>query len=276
MKNIQAIVLLFLSNIIFGPIKELHDAIPWYFVNVVSRPSVFTYFYLLITFLTLFWGLYGYNYRQILKKKVFIYTNLVCGTIIASVSFYGYQIQEVPDYLVLLVFGLTIFNYNIHYPNLYAFVQEITEKKNYGKLNSYIEVQGQVTSMFAGAFAAILLSGIKSGDLSFAGIQINIPFTIDSWPIHKIFLMDALTYFAGIIIFMYIKYVPVLKEETHVEVSQDYGGIITSSQIHQFLSLEVCLYVILFTLIEIHVSFQVERFMNESKRCICFKKYFIL
>ena len=55
-------------------------------------------------------------------------------------------------FLVLLVFGLTIFNYNIHYPNLYAFGQEITEKKNYGKLNSYIEVQGQVTSMFAGAF----------------------------------------------------------------------------------------------------------------------------
>ena len=42
---------------------------------------------------------------------------------------------------MLLVFGLTMFNYNIHYPNLYAFVQEITDKKHYGKINSYIEVQ---------------------------------------------------------------------------------------------------------------------------------------
>ena len=50
------------------------------------------------------------------------------------------------DLFVVFVFGITIFNYNIHYPNLYAFGQEITEPKNYGKLNSYIEVQGQVTS----------------------------------------------------------------------------------------------------------------------------------
>ena len=257
MKNIQAIVLLFLSNIISGFAQGISMiAIPWYFVNVVSRPSVFTYFYLLITFLTLFWGLYaGTIIDRYSRKKVFIYTNLVCGTIIASVSFYGYQIQEVPDYLVLLVFGLTIFNYNIHYPNLYAFVQEITEKKNYGKLNSYIEVQGQVTSMFR-AFAMILLSGIKSGDLSFAGIQINIPFTIDSWPIHKIFLMDALTYFAGIIIFMYIKYVPVLKEETHVGslLSRLRGGINylkSNPSIFIFGSLSYMLFA--FTLVEIHV-----------------------
>ena len=271
MKNIQAIVLLFLSNIISGFAQGISMiAIPWYFVNVVSRPSVFTYFYLLITFLTLFWGLYaGTIIDRYSRKKVFIYTNLVCGTIIASVSFYGYQIQEVPDYLVLLVFGLTIFNYNIHYPNLYAFVQEITEKKNYGKLNSYIEVQGQVTSMFAGAFAAILLSGVKSGDLSFAGIQINIPFTIDSWPIHKIFLMDALTYFAGIIIFVYIKYVPVLKEETHVGslLSRLRGGINylkSNPSIFIFGSLSYMLFA--FTLVEIHVLLPayVERFMNES------------
>ena len=30
-------------------------AIPWYFVDVVARPSIFIYFYLIITFLTLFW-----------------------------------------------------------------------------------------------------------------------------------------------------------------------------------------------------------------------------
>ena len=36
-----------------------------------------------------------------------------------------------------LGFGTTMFHYNIHYPNLYAFGQEISEPKDYGKLNSY-------------------------------------------------------------------------------------------------------------------------------------------
>ena len=38
---------------------------------------------------------------------------------------------------MILVFGITIFNYNVHYPNLYAFGQEITEPKNYGKLKIF-------------------------------------------------------------------------------------------------------------------------------------------
>jgi hypothetical protein len=38
------------------------------------------------------------------------------------------------DFFVILVFGITIFNYNIHYPNLYAFGQEITEPKKLWKI----------------------------------------------------------------------------------------------------------------------------------------------
>ena len=66
--------------------------------------------------------------------------------------------SSLPNFLVFFVFAVTIFNYNIHYPTLYAFGQEITEKEKYGKLNSYIEVQGQATSVLAGAFAALLLT----------------------------------------------------------------------------------------------------------------------
>ena len=80
-------------------------AIPWYFVDVVARPSIFAYFYLIITFLTLFWGLYaGTIIDRYSRKKVFIYTNLVCGSVIALVSYYGFRFNNVPDFLVLLVF----------------------------------------------------------------------------------------------------------------------------------------------------------------------------
>ncbi len=271
MKNKQAIILLFISNIISGFAQGISMmAIPWYFVDVVARPSVFAYFYLIITFLTLFWGLYaGAIIDRYSRKKVFIYTNLVCGSVIALVSYYGFRFDNVPDFLVLLVFGLTIFNYNIHYPNLYAFGQEITEKKNYGKLNSYIEVQGQVTSMFAGAFAAILLSGTSADSFTIVGININLPFTIEAWPIQKVFLMDAITYFIGIALFLFIKYTPIVKEDIHKGslFSRLKGGfkyLKFNPSIFAFGTLSYMLFA--FTLVEVHVLLPsyVERFMNES------------
>ena len=120
---------------------------------------------------------------------------------------------DFPKILVVFVFGITIFNYNVHYPNLYAFGQEITERKNYGKLNSYIEIQGQVTSVLAGAFAAILLTGTKNNILEIAGITIPIPFNIIKWNIYEIFLLDAFTYLIVIIIFFLIKYERVSKKK---------------------------------------------------------------
>ena len=160
MKNKQAVFLLFLANIISGIAQGISMiAIPWYFVKIVSRPNIFSNSYLLITFLTLFWGLYaGTLIDRYSRKKLFIIINVFCGVLIGGIALYGDYISSLPDFLVILVFGITIFNYNVHYPNLYAFGQEITEPKNYGKLNSYIEVQGQVTSVLAGAFAAILLT----------------------------------------------------------------------------------------------------------------------
>ena len=176
MKNKKAIVLIFISNIISGFAQGISMiAIPLFFISTLDEPLVFYNFYLFVTFLVLFWGLYaGTIIDRYCRKKIFIYTNIICGIVILSSSIYGFHNDfirhnfhfsylniDIQSPLVLLVFGLTMFNYNIHYPNLYAFVQEITDKKNYGKINSYIEVQGQVTSMFAGAFAAILLSGIN-------------------------------------------------------------------------------------------------------------------
>ena len=137
MKNKQLITLLFISNIISGFVQGISMiSIPWYFVDVVARPSIFAYFYLFITFLTLFWGLYAVLLLiDTLERKFLSCTNLVCGSVIALVSYYGFRFDNVPDFLVLLVFGLTIFNYNIHYPNLYAFWTRDNRKENYGKLN---------------------------------------------------------------------------------------------------------------------------------------------
>lgn len=217
MKNKQAITLLFLSNIISGLAQGISMiAIPWYFIEIIDKPQFFALSYIIITTSTLFWGIYaGSLIDRYSRKKIFILTNIICGLFIGSVAFFGSVNGYLSEYLVVSVFAITIFNYNIHYPNLYAFGQEITEKSKYGKLNSYIEVQGQTTSVLAGAFSAILLTGTKNKNLEIAGFNFSLPFDVKPWEIYDIFLMDALTYLAVIVIFSLIKYTPIVNEKIH-------------------------------------------------------------
>ena len=218
MKNKQAIYLLFLSYIISGLAQGISMiAIPWYFIEIIDQPEFFAYSYIIITLSTLFWGIYaGSLIDRYSRKKIFILTNLICGLFIGSIALSGINNDFLSEFMVVSVFAITIFNYNIHYPNLYAFGQEITEKENYGKLNSYIEVQGQTTSVLAGAFAAILLTGTNNKNLEIAGFNFNLPFDVEPWEIYDIFLLDAFTYIIVIAIFSIIKYVPIKMEVTHV------------------------------------------------------------
>ena len=171
--------------------------------------------YAILTFISLFWSLYsGSLVDRYSRKKLFLFSNLICAIIIGSIAFLGHSVGDTPWYLVMVVFGTTMFHYNIHYPNLYAFGQEITEPKNYAKLNSYIEIQGQSTSIIAGSFAAILLTGTDNGMLNILGLNIPLPFNIVPWKIHEIFLMDAITYVFAFIIILFIKHVPLVEKNT--------------------------------------------------------------
>ncbi len=215
MKNKQAITLLFIANIISGFAQGISMlAIPWYFADILGMSSTYAKGYAVLTFISLFWSLYsGTLVDRYSRKKLFLYSNLACCFIIGSAAFYGITNEHTPWILALAVFGTTMFHYNIHYPNLYAFGQEITEQENYGKLNSYIEIQGQSTSIFAGAFAAILLSGTESQMMNLMGLNIPLPFDIIPWEIHEIFLMDSITYAAAFLIILFIKYQPLVKNK---------------------------------------------------------------
>ena len=106
-------------------------AIPWYFIEIIEKPKFFTYCYFIITFLTFFWGMYaGTIIDRYSRKKIFLITNFICGTIIASVSAYGFYNQSTSEYFVILVFLITIFNYNVHY----FFIWIILEKLYFVKI----------------------------------------------------------------------------------------------------------------------------------------------
>lgn len=177
-------------------------AIPWYFAKHLGAASTFATIYSVATFITLFWGLYaGTLIDRFPRKNIFLGICGLSSLVLISVASMGYLGNSIPMFWIAFVFCFTLFNYNIHYPTLYAFGQEITEKKNYSRTNSLLEVMGQSTNVLSGAMAVMLIEGIKMNVL---GMQLE----IEAWPIERIFLMDGITYIIAAFLINAIHYVP--------------------------------------------------------------------
>ena len=201
MKNRSALTLLFTANAISGFAQGVSMlAIPWYFAQQ-NISSQFNLLFGVVTFGNIFWGLYaGTLVDRFNRKKLFLATNLVEGCILLLVASQGLINGSLPLVLIMLVFTITVFGYRMHYPNLYAFAQEITSPEHYTRVTSYIEIVGQATNVIAGALAVVLLEGIET----------NIPILgyieIEAWEIYEIFAMDGITYFASVILIKFINY----------------------------------------------------------------------
>lgn len=182
-------------------------SIPYYF-NKINDYSFFSLSLTIITLISLFWALYagsiidGFN-----RKDVFLGTNFVGGIVILSIASLGFKEGELTNILIILVYALTMFGYVIHYPNLYAFSQELSEPKDYTKITSLIEIVGQSTVMGSAIMGTMLLEGMKDVHVPFSNIVIS----IEKWEIYEIFLFDAIAYFVSFLIILLIKYSPNMK-----------------------------------------------------------------
>ena len=216
MQNKSALSLLIAANAVSGFAQGISMlAIPWYFSDILDASSTFGVIYGVATFLTLFWGLYvGTLVDKFPRKNIFLLITLIGALIIGAVALYGFYLGEVPMPLIGLVFCTTLFIYNVHYPTLYAFGQEITEKKNYGKFNSIIEIQGQATAVLSGALAAVLITGVNQEFLNSIGLN-SIQLNVEPWHLHEIFLMDAFTYLIAFGLILMIKYQPAITKIIH-------------------------------------------------------------
>ena len=181
-------------------------AIPWFFARE-GKLETFIWFFIATNILALFWVPYaGTLIDKYDRKLVFQLTNLFSGIILGVICYIGFAGEELSLTMVALVFVLTFMNYSIHYPNLYAFVQEITPQKMYGKITSILEVQGQATGIFGGVFAVLLLEGSKNGSIEILGMEVNVFRVFESWEMHEIFFLDALTYIASFLLISAISF----------------------------------------------------------------------
>ncbi len=193
-------------------------AIPWYFKDILDQSKEFSILYLLTTTITLFWSIYaGSLIDKYSRKRIFLVANACGCALLVSCAAIGWIQGVMPPLLAGLVFMVTIFNFNIHYPALYAFAQEVSTPEEYGKVNSTLEVLGQATAMISGMFAALLISGVDQGALSLVGLD---SLEIPKWSLSKIFLMDGITYALSFLIILGIKYNPTYLKEASGSVLQ--------------------------------------------------------
>lgn len=183
--------------------------IPWYFVHTINEPVLFGQIYFGITCISLFWGLYvGTLVDKYSRKKLFMSENFFGACVFGGIGLYTILSGEVFMPLVGLAFACTFFIYNLHYPTLYAFAQELIEKENYSKISTWLEVQGQLTTVGGGAVAALLMAGLSRGETSLLGFSFYSPIHIEKWSLGQVFLLDGITYLLSCILISFIKYQP--------------------------------------------------------------------
>ena len=204
-ENRKSLLLLFFANGISGFAQGVSMlSIPWYFAKN-NNSQVFNYSYAALTFFIMFFGLYaGTLVDKFSRKNNFLFTSIICGLLIFTIAIIGYFNHGLPTYLIVAVFAITMLNYNIHYPTLYAFGQEISSPEQYKSVNSNIEIVGQSTSILSGGFAAMLLDGFDFNIL-------NVEISIKAWQIYDVFMMDAITYFLAALLIYFIPYAPIKK-----------------------------------------------------------------
>lgn len=221
MKYPLSLKLLILSNIISGLAQGISMlAIPWYFASILKAPLLLAHLYTLTLCGSVLWGIYaGTLIDKYPRKKIFIGFSIIGGCLLLISSISGYVIGAVPVFMVIIVFAATWYYNNIYLPTMYAFTQEVCEAKEYGRVNSLIEIQSQAINIASGGLAAILLQGIDIHSYHLLGINIPFNLHINPWSLSTIFLVDGITYFIAIALIMQIKYVP------HTEKHHEPGSI---------------------------------------------------
>jgi MFS family permease len=178
--------------------------------------SLFGVLYFLLTIITLFWGTYvGTVVDRYDRKKIFIWINVFGAAGLFVSAFLCSTLDSVPWFIAIIPFYVTALIYNIHFPNLYSFAQEITETEHYGKITSILEIQGQLAFAISGALASLLLVGSTNQQINVAGFSFQLSKDFAPWSLGSIFLLNGFTYVSSLIFTYFIQFERVA--ERHID-----------------------------------------------------------
>lgn len=198
----KALFFLFSANTISGFAQGITMlSIPWSIIQLADGKLLNSLMVSVVTLGSLFWGLYaGTLIDKYNRKRVFLSLTALDFTLLCSIAGIGFYMGSTPFWLMAIVFTITIFTYNVHYPNLYAFVQELFSPQYYARVNSAIEIQGQSTNFLGMMVGGLLLDGSPEWGWWPTWLQ------FEPWSMAEIFLMDGITYLLAFVLISQIPY----------------------------------------------------------------------
>lgn len=161
-------------------------AVPWLLVSRVHGGSLFGYITILMTAVNFFiTPLIGHLIDRYSRKKILLIGEIIGFFIVLLFAVQGILGIKFQVWHYIVLYGSGSFYYNLFYPAIFAFNQEIFDKSVYRPLNGAMEIQGQLSSVAAGALAAILMTKVD---------------------LHWLLLFDAFTYISAFLLFLKIPY----------------------------------------------------------------------
>lgn len=202
-------------------------AVPWLLVSSENGNEVFGYVTMGMTILSFLITPYiGSLIDKISRKRLLIFSkvfSLLLLFIFTLIGFLGIH-YEVWHYIIIYMVGNLY--YTIFYPTMFALNQEIFDKDQYKTLNGTMEVQGQLSSMIAGAVASILLM---------------------KWDLQFILVLDVFTYALAIYFYLKLPYtktsVRKTKNVTTIKATEGLTFMLKRVSMFMFLSASLMPYI---------------------------------
>lgn len=161
-------------------------AVPWLLVSSDNGNEVFGYVAIAMTIINFILTPYlGSLIDKLSRKKIIVNSKVVSLLVLLVFSIIGFTGVDYELWHYIVIYMIGSLYYTIFFPTMFALNQELFHKDQFKVLNGTMEVQGQLSSMLAGAIASILLL---------------------KWDLHFILLLDVGMYALAIYFFIKVPY----------------------------------------------------------------------
>lgn len=177
---------LFFSNLFssFGQGMTM-IGISWYLVETTGQAKLLGSTMLISAVLMFFIGPYiGTLIDRFSRKKILLFESALGFVILAILALWGF-FGPYAEWMLISIFLVTTFMFQIHYPAQSALVQEGFEPKDYNDINSLLEIENQTAAVLSGAAAGIMLQ---------------------QFGLHIVLLINALTYLVSFLLLGTMQY----------------------------------------------------------------------
>lgn len=177
---------LFFSNLFSGFGQGMTMiGIAWYLVEATGSAQLLGSTMFVSAVLMFFIGPYiGTLIDRFSRKTMLLVENVIGFAVLGSLAVWGF-FGGYAEWMLIAIYLVTTFMYQIHYPAQSALVQEQFEPRHYNDINSLLEIEGQTASVLSGGVAGILLN---------------------SYGLHVVLVVNALTYLFAFALLSTMKY----------------------------------------------------------------------